>query len=77
MSETLLLWLFGILGAGEVALFLWVYAHSIRDAKRESRLDELSQEVGHVTIHGSIMERLHRYGGWLRDIRRRLGLGDE
>lgn len=73
MSETLQLWLFGILGAGEVALFLWVYAHSIRDAKREAKLDEMGQEIGHATIPGSIMERLHRYGGWLRDIRKHLG----
>lgn len=73
MSETVQLWLFGILAGGEAAIFVWIYYHSIRDAKRESKVEELTQEVGHPTVHGSVLERLHRYGGWLRDIRKHLG----
>jgi hypothetical protein len=77
VSEAVQMWLFGILGGGEVAIFLWIYAHSVRDAKREAKVDELTQEVGHQTVHGSILERLHRYGGYIRDLMSKLGMDFE
>ena len=77
MSETVQLWLFGILGGGLASVFVWIYAHSVRDAKREAKLDQLTQEVGHPTVKGSILERLHRYGAKLLQMWEHLQLRDE
>lgn len=76
LEDPTLRWLIGGMLAALGAIFVWIYYHSVRDAKRESKLDDLSQEVGHATVHGSILERLHRYGGWIRELRRKMGLGD-
>lgn len=70
-------WLIGGMLAALAAIFVWIYYHSIRDAKREAKVDELTQEIGHTTIRGSILERLHRYGGKIRNMMRKLGMGDE
>ncbi len=76
LEDPTLLWLlravFGALGV----IFVWIFYHSIRDAKREAKVDELTQEIGHPTIKGSIMERLHRYGSRLRRIWEHLQLSD-
>lgn len=77
LEDPTLIWLLRAIFAALGLIFGWIYYHSVRDAKREAKLDELTQEVGHPTVKGSILERLHRYGGRLRRMWEHLQLRDE
>jgi hypothetical protein len=77
LNDPALLWILGGIVGAIASIYVWIYYHSIRDAKREVRVDELTQEIGHSTIRGSILERLHRYGGRLRRLWERAGMPDE
>lgn len=77
LEDPTLVWLLRAIFAALATIFGWIYYHSIRDAKREAKVDELAQEVGHPTVRGSMLEKLHRYGGWLRRIREHLKFTDD
>ena len=77
LEDPALRWLLAAIFSALALIFGWIYAHSVRDAKREAKVDELTQEVGHQTVHGSIIERMHRYGGYIRDVMRKLGMDFE
>ncbi len=77
MSETVQLWLFGIMGAGEAAIFGWIYYHSIRDAKREAKVDEITRELGDAGTKGTVLFRQHWASKWIRRILEALGMEHE
>lgn len=43
-------------------------------AEAAAELKRVAAEIGHQTTEGSVLERLHRYGGYLRRIMERLDM---
>ena len=77
VEDPTLRWMLAAIFSALGVIFIWIYHHSVRDAKREARVDELTKEVGHPTVKGSILERLHRYSGRIRRMWEHLNLKDD
>lgn len=77
LNDPALLWILGGICGCLAVIFVWIYYHSIRDARVRAKQAELVQEVGHQTIRGSIMERLHRHSRQIRKVMQALGMDDK
>lgn len=77
MSDDVLLWLLGGIIAWNVGHSLWIFAHSRHDAKREAKVDDVVEEIGHQGKPGTILDRLHRFSATQRRISQRLDMEDE
>lgn len=74
----------GLVGWG-IWVTKWIIGHN-RECHRAPNdklielrkdVDQLSREIGHATTKGSVLERMHRYSKWLRDMRQRLDMEDD
>ena len=77
VEDPTLRWLLAAIFSALGLIFIWIYHHSVRDAKREVKVDEIAKELGDAGTKGTVLFRQHWASKWIRKILEALGMEHE